>query len=180
VAHFDRMLPAGRTEDGCVTRHELKCFGAQRGGHQQQSKVTPALLQVQEQCEGNVGLEVTLVKLIKYDGIDTAQIRVLSQPASEYTLGNEPQPGVGASLFFETNLISDGIPWKLSQLASHPAGSHSRCEATRLENNYLPEPGIEQRGRHAGCLPRPGLCLQQCDRIYSDGLNDARNQSING
>jgi len=109
MLHIESEASALGTQDGAVVEKMRDRSGVERGGHHYNAEFGSGALKPLEQGEGKVGVEVALVKLIEHDHIDTCEIGVGGQAASQNTLGHKVEPRVGARDIFEADLITDGV-----------------------------------------------------------------------
>jgi hypothetical protein len=80
------------------------------GGHDDELEIGPALsLQTQCACERDIAVEVALVKFIKEDRANSAQVRVPEQLAKKDAFGNKSDSGTLRRDSFEANLVADLI-----------------------------------------------------------------------
>jgi hypothetical protein len=134
-------------------------------------------LKPSQERQGQVPLQMALVKLVEHDDLDAAEAGVREQPTPEDALGDEAKTGAGTRALFEANLVAHGFPESLASLLGHPGGSEPCCEATRLEHpnlSGLREAGVEQGRRHPRCLPRAGRGLQHHRRPCPQGSHNLR------
>ena len=62
-----------------------------------------------QESERQVGVEMALVEFIENNCVDALERGIGEEATGEYALCNEAQACAGADLFFEADLIADGL-----------------------------------------------------------------------
>jgi hypothetical protein len=87
--------------------------------------------------EGDVTVEMALVKLIEEDGRDSAQLRILDELAQEDTFGDEANAGPIRGDVFETDLVADLVTEPALALGGDARREETGGETARLEDYDL-------------------------------------------
>ena len=131
-------------------------------------------LQPAQQREREVALQVALVKLVEHHGADALQPRIGEQAARQHAFGEEAQARARPGDLFEAHLVADGLADALAAFGRDEARRQPRGEAARLEHEHLAVGEVEQGGRHARGLPRPGGRLQHQRVVVGAGARRFR------
>ncbi len=97
-----------------------------------------------------------LVKLIKNDGRDPAQLRVGKKLSKENTLGHIADLGLARDMRFHTNLIAHLTAERFAALEGHALGQQPCRQPARLKHHHLARashPAIKHHLRHLRRLP---------------------------
>ncbi len=143
-----RVLGWYSTETGCsapfhgddraAAQEPCDRLGVERRRHDDHDQLGPDLApDLVDECQGEVGIQVALVELVKNDGADRFQKRIAHQLPGENALGEESQPRCRAEPLFEAHLVADLAAESPAPLLGDPGRRSSRCDPTRLENQYV-------------------------------------------
>ncbi len=142
------MQPAGGFDLRAITEEPCDGRGVERGRHHENFQFWPQFgLQPADNCQGQIGVERSLVKFIEHDQTDAFQQRIVLQHPHEQPVGQSQDSSLAARLAFEANLIADLLPQRRATLFGHPPGGGSSGNPPRLEQHDLPVAGearIEQ------------------------------------
>ncbi len=100
---------------------------------------------------------MTLVKFIKENRGDAAQLRILNELSQEDSFGHEANPGAIRRNVFEANLVADFFTEPAVALGSDSRSEEASREPAWLQNYDLPDAKrsmIEQNLRDLGGFPR--------------------------
>ena len=87
--------------------------------------------------EGDVAVEMALVKFIEKDRGDAAQVRILDQLPEQYSFGDEADAGALGGKVFEPDLVADFVAEAHVPLGRDAGGEKAGGETARLENDDL-------------------------------------------
>ena len=147
----------------------LQRAGVERGGHDDEPEFGPVLfLKIESAGEGDVAVEMSLVKLVEDDRADAAQRRIGEHLAKQHAFGHEADACPRRADAIEPNLITDFVPKPNAALLRDTRREHARGESSRLEHDDLSvagEPVIEQHLRNLRGFARAGRRLQHETRV---------------
>ncbi len=156
---------AAALRDQHVAGREVVAQGSriERGRHHRDLQIgTRALLDLQGAREGDIPVEMALVKLVEDDRRHAAQRRVEGHLPEENALRDETDAGRLGHARLETYLITHDIAERHPDLLRDPPGQHAGGETARLQDDHLA--AIEQSVakhhlRKLGRLARSGRRL---------------------
>jgi hypothetical protein len=180
VLHIESEASALGTQDETVAEKMRDWGGVEGGGHDHNAECGPGALKTLEQGQGQIGVEVTLVKLIKHDHIDTDEVGVSGQAASQDTLGHKVQPRMGTGYIFETHLIPDGVADFFAELPRHATRSQTGGNAARLKDQDMSGDRRQEGRRDTGGFARSRRCFEDQSRIPLERGKDLRDKGIHG
>ena len=123
------------------------------GRHHDNLQIGPrSRLDLQGPREGDVTVEVALVKLVKDQRRHAAQRSVERHLTEQNTLGHEAHPRLGRHARFEADLVAHFVAQHAADLLRHPSGQHARGESARLEHHDLAFFQEAVRPQHLGNL----------------------------
>src|SRR5512146_562512 len=121
------------------------------------------------------------MELVQDHGGDTLQSRVGDDAAGKNPFGHEFEPGAGTNLFFEADLVSNGLAYGFFHLEGYPPGSETRRNPPWLQHNDFAFDDLKKSGRDARRLAGAGWSfddkgvpmLQRCgdlgqNRVYRE------------
>lgn len=157
----EREDSAGGVEHLAVAEEGCDGGRVECGGHDDDLEVgARGLLQATEECEREVAVDVALVELIEYDGVDAGEERVADEAAYKDAFGDEAKARLRADGFFEAHLEADGFAGLLVPLPCDAACGHACGESTRFKDDDFAGNDLEECGWDAGGLAGAGFCLQ--------------------
>ena len=152
--------------------------GVERRRHHHQAQIRPRRsLQAPQQRQGEIGVEMALVKLVQNHRRHPAQLGIVHQTPDQEAFGDVEQPRLAARGGFEPDLVSDGRAQGFPAHPRHPLRRGAGGDAARLQNQDRAGESVQQRGRNQRGLPRPGRSDndQVPDRLkIIDDLRDQR------
>ena len=137
-------------------------------------------LQAAQQGKGQVGIQMTLVKLVQNDAADAAQGRIAQQAPEQNAFGDEAQAGVGAVAALEADLVADRFAHSLAKLVGDAAGGHTGGDAAGLEHDDFAGDVGEQGRRDAGGLASTGRGLQDQAPAVAQGAEKLGQDGVDG
>jgi hypothetical protein len=155
-----RIRPPFRPDHRATIQVFGDAFGIEGSGHDDQLEIgTHRRLQLAHHGEGDVSLQMALVKFVEDDDADIVEERVVDDLTAENTFSKEPQAGVRSTFVLEAHAVADIATDVLTALARDKLGGGAGCDPSRFEHDDLTctaEVGIHQRRRYAGRLAGPG------------------------
>ena len=107
-------------DDGHVAEVSGDRGGVERGRHHHDLQIGPrGLAESPQQREGQIALQMTLVKLIEHDRSNPAQQRIADWPARQNALGHELQSRRASHHPLETDLVPDHIAHLFAPFLGH-------------------------------------------------------------
>ena len=159
-------------------------FGIQRGRHHQQSEVlAQALLHLQAQRQGQVALQIALMKFVEDDQTDAIQLRVTLNAAGQYALGQDLDPGTRRDLALQAHPETHAVADPITAQAGHAGRGGAGGQPARLQHQDLAprQPRlIEQGQRYDGGLARARWSAEHRRRAGAQGLLQRRQHGVNG
>jgi hypothetical protein len=141
-----------------------KRFGIERCRHQQQSEIrTETCRQIQCECEPQVRLQASFVKLVEYQQPDPFERGIRLDSSRQDALGDHLDTAEGADPALEPDLIADAPAERLAEKCRHARCDHAGRRPAGLEDQDPAgsEPVfVEQGERDPGRFPRAGGRLQ--------------------
>ncbi|MBP1599644.1 MAG: hypothetical protein H6Q05_5021 [Acidobacteria bacterium] len=126
--------------------------------HDQDLKVRALpLLQPAQECEGDVGREVTFVELIQDHNGHPLQQRIAHDPARENAFGEKPDSGFRTRYRVVPDREADCFAEPLPEFRGDACRCQPRSQSPGLEDEDLAGGGearIKERARHPGGLAR--------------------------
>jgi hypothetical protein len=180
VLNIEREASALGTQDGAVSEKMRDRSGVESGRHDKEAECGPGALQPLEQSQGKVGVEMALVKLIEHDHIDTSEVGISGQAASQNALGDKVEPGMGARYIFEANLITDGVADLFAEFPRHATRGQTGGDAARLKHQDLSGDRRQQGRRDTGRFARAGRRFEDQSRIPLERGKDLRDKGVHG
>jgi hypothetical protein len=119
-----------------------------------------------------------LVELVEHHATDSLQSRIGEQAPGKNAFRQKSQPRSRTGYFFEANLVSDGLAHGLSALPCYEASSQPRREPAGFQYQHITPNQIEERGRNARGLTRPGWRFQNQARCVPEVPDDFGDQRI--
>ena len=120
-------------------------------------------LELEGAGQGDVAVEMALVKFIEKNRGDAAQLRILNQLAQENSFGDEANAGAIGGDVFEADLVTDFVTEAAIALGRDARGEETGGEAARLEDHDLAvaeQAMIEQDLRDLGGFSGAGRSLE--------------------
>ena len=164
ISQFARAVGDG---DGIGPPHALdhrraqqrgKSRAIQRGAHRQQPQFRPQIaLHIEAERDGDIGVEVALMRLVEEHRRHAIQPGVGLQAPHQQALGHHLHPHGGAGHTVEPGGQADALAQRLAQQFRHaPRGGAGGHAAWLQHQNFLPRsPGlIHQHQRHKGGFAR--------------------------
>lgn len=96
------------------------------------------LLNIQRAGEGDVAVEMALVKFIEDDGGNPLERRISDELAEQNAFRLEFDFGGGADAILEAHLVADLAPQLHVEFLRDAGSEHPRGEPTRLQHDALP------------------------------------------
>jgi hypothetical protein len=174
VVDLQREELAFGAEDGAVVEVSRDGCGIERGGHDDEPDAGAL-----EKGEGEVGIEVALMKFVEDDDVDAAQVRVGHEAAGEDAFGEEAEAGAGSGDVFEADLIADGFAEALAQFGGDASGSHAGGESAGFEDEDFASGDGQEGGRDARGLSCSGRGFDDEVLLFSNGREDLREERVN-
>ena len=158
--------------------------GIERRRHHHELQIGPEpLLQFQRAREGDVAVEMPLVKFVEDDRTDAAQLRIGEHLPQEHALGNEADPRLCGAHAIQPDLIADFLPEPSTALLRHARREHPRRQPARLEHDDLATPRqavIEQHLRHLRRFSGAGRRLQHEPGMLAQGSDERGFEFVDG
>ena len=149
VADGDRKHAAGAFHD--FRAHQGREAGAiGGGGHRKQTQFGAQHgLQVEAECQGEVGFQRALVDFVQDDRGDAIQARIGLQAAHEQPLGDDFYPRVGGDGGVQPRAEADSAAELFTQQRGHARGGGPGGKAARLQHQDFAAaaPGGVQQGQ---------------------------------
>ena len=156
--------------------------GVERRRHRDEPEVgARGVLEAPQEREREVALEVALVELVEHDRADAGQGGCAEQAPREEPLRDVADPGARSGDLLEPHLPADRLAGLLAHLLRDAPGGEARREPPRLEHHDLAaarEPGLVQRARDAGRLPRARRRLDHDRRRLAERGDDLREERV--
>ena len=139
----DRVQGAGdsdhRSVAGVVTQQGGGPFGLDRGRHRHEDQVLAQVgPDVDEQRQGQVGVEVTLVHLVEHDGADAGELGIVLDPPEQQAGRDDLDPGPATGAAVPAHRVPDGLAHGLAHQVGQPTGGSAGREATGLRDDDPP------------------------------------------
>jgi len=153
----------------------------QGGGHDHQFEIRAhGGLKPAQQGQGQISLQMPLVKLIQHDYIDVREPRVRNQAARQDSFREEAQAGIFPGDFFEPDLIAGGLPDPFAEFLRNPSCREPGCQAPRLKHEDLALHHGQQSGRNASGLARSRRRFNDQIGALSQRVQDRRQEIVDG
>ena len=155
----------------------------QGGAHDQEAEAGAQPLEAPQQGQGQVRVHVPLVELVQDHHGDPREPGVLLEAPQQQSLGNEAHARLPRDLLLEPHGVADAAPQVLPQFLRHARGGEPGRQAARLEDPAFPgiqQARLQQGPRHPGRLARPRLRLEDQVPARTDGLDDPRQEGVDG
>ncbi|GAO02033.1 hypothetical protein PSR1_00900 [Anaeromyxobacter sp. PSR-1] len=183
VLHRDLEAPPLRAERRRAQERRHRA-GVERGRHRDELQIGAGrALEPPEEREREVALQVALVELVEHHRADAGERGLGEQAPGQEPLGHVADAGARARHLVEPHLVADRLAGPLAQLLGHPPGGHAGGEPPRLEHHHLAragQPGLVQRARHAGGLPRAGGRLDHERGAGAERGDDLGEERVDG
>ncbi len=175
----NRMSTAFGGDDRAATQEPRDRLGVERRRHDDHDQIGPDLApDLVDEGQGEVGVQIALVKLVKNDGADRFQKRITQKLPGENALRKESQPRCRAEPLFEADLVANLAAESPAPLRRNPGRSSPRRDPTRLQNQHVgmvgrKETRIENGRRNSRSLARARGRNQhqraRCQRLQNPG-----------
>jgi hypothetical protein len=117
-------------------------FRVERGGHHHEFEVwAQFLLEGDGTGEGDVAVEVALMKLVENNTSDAFEERVGEHHPQEDTFGDETDAGALGGDAVHPDLVANFVAEALASFGGNALSEHSSWEAARLEDEDFPGTG---------------------------------------
>ena len=184
VARLDREDTARRIDDRRVAKVRGDARGIEGGGHDEDLEIVakPAL-DVERECQAEVGIERAFVEFVEDDEPGAGKLRILLEPAGEDALGDDLDPRFRRDAPLEAHGVANRSAHLLAQRLRHAVRGVARGKAAGLQHDdllMLQPRCIEQLQRHARGLARTRLGDEQCGGARGEGVRELRDDLVDG
>ncbi|MND85758.1 hypothetical protein D3C80_776960 [compost metagenome] len=124
-------------DHGCIVEQPRQAFSLKRRRHHQHLQwllITEQLTATERQSQGEIGIKVSRVELVKDDQANALERGIVLESASQNTFGDHFDARSWAHPAFEANSVADRLANFLAQLAGQPLRSGARCQSARFEH----------------------------------------------
>ncbi len=134
ILDFDGEHLSIRDEHGRIIEIGCDRFGIKRGGHHDEFKIgSRDLLKSFGKREGNIALQVALVKLVEENCANAVQYGIVLQPAQENAFGHKCDASLFVDVIFEPDLITNFATQFRSAFTRNSGGNCPRGYSSRLQ-----------------------------------------------
>lgn len=148
-------------------------FGLDGRRHRHQHQViTQVGADVDEQRQGQVGVEVALVHFIEHDGSDADQLGIVLDPPEQQTGRDDLDSGTSTAASVSAYGVSDRLANRFAQQMRQPAGSSAGCDAAGLRDHDPSGDDPSDRGWDQRRLARARRCLDHRDSASAKRLDE--------
>ena len=149
-------------------------LGLDGGRHRHQGQVlTQVGPNVDEQRQGQVGVEVALVHLVEHDGPDARQLGVVLDPPEQQTGRDDLDTCTPTAAPVSADGVSDRLAHRLAQQLRQPPGSSAGCDAAGLRDDDPPRDDPGDRGWHQRRLAGARRCLDDRSPASANRLDES-------
>lgn len=167
--------PHHRSATGVPAQQGGRALGLDSGRHRHQGQVLAQVgADVDEQRQGQVGVEVTLVHLVQHDGPDARQLGIVLDPPEQQTGRDDLHARTPTAAAVAAHGVPDRLTDRLAEQVRQPAGGCAGGDAAGLRDDDPPlhEPG--HRGWDQRRLAGARRCLDHRDSARAQRLDEWR------
>ena len=127
-------------------------------------------MQIERASEGDVAIEMALMKFVEHDRRDVAQLRIVDQLSQQNSLGNETNARLRGRHFLEPNLIAGFVTKPAISFSSNAGREHARGKSARLKDHDFTgaeQIMIEQHLRDLRRFPGTGRRVHDQPRLFA-------------
>src|SRR5207253_1271565 len=126
IVDRDRKRSSFRSQNSAGRQILLENTRIERGRHDNNEQIRPALLlNVQGASQRDVAIQVTLVKLIEDDGLDSGKLWIVDQLPQENAFGLELDACCVTRRILKTHLITNLAPQRHTEFLRNPRRQQS-------------------------------------------------------
>ena len=135
------------------TEKRSRPLGFDGGRHCHQGQVLAQVgPDVDQQRQGQVGIEVALVHFVEHDGPDAGQLGIVLDPPQQQAGRDHLDARTSTGAPLSAYGVSDRLPDRFAQQMRQPTGSSAGCYATGLRDDDPPGDDVGDRGWDQGRL----------------------------
>ena len=128
---------------------------------------------VDEQRQGQVGVEVALVHLVEHDGPDADQLRIVLDPPEQQAGRDDLDTRTSTAASVSADGVPDRLAHRFAEQVRQPTGSSAGCDATGLRDDDPSGDDLGDRGRDQGRLAGARRCLDHRDSAGAKRLGES-------